>query len=164
MNVRWILIGISIWVLNPLNAYAQKTVRGVVKDGITNEVLPAATIQVKDSFIGTITNDSGEYILYLETTPATIQVTYIGYRSHEQTIADTSDDVVHIQLKPVPYQVEEMVVLAEDPAVRIMREVIRRKQEWHPTVDNYKAEAYTYQSVENDTSIARSYSKSNIYH
>ena len=154
MNGRWVLVSISIWLLNPLNSNAQKTIRGVIRDGTTGAALPAATIQVKDTFTGTIANDNGDFILYLKTTPATIQITNIGYKSQEQAISTTSDDVIHIELEPVPYQMEETVVLAEDPAVRIMREVIRRKREWHPTIDNYRAEAYTYQSVANDTRIA----------
>jgi len=48
---------------------------------------------------------------------------------------------------------EAIVVTAEDPAVTIMREVIKRKQVWRKKLLTYQAEAYTRVGLENDTSI-----------
>jgi hypothetical protein len=48
-----------------------------------------------------------------------------------------------VTLTPVTYELEELVVSGEDPAVSIMRKVIERKQAWRRTLTTYQAEAYT---------------------
>ena len=47
----------------------------------------------------------------------------------------------------------EIVVDNEDPAVRIMRKVIEKKQEWWDRLKSYKAEAYCRTTFSNDTGI-----------
>ncbi|MDZ7772966.1 MAG: hypothetical protein U5K31_09540 [Balneolaceae bacterium] len=49
------------------------------------------------------------------------------------------------RLKRSVRELGRLVVTGEDPAVRIMREVIRRKQIWRANLENYQAEAYTRQ-------------------
>ena len=65
---------------------------------------------------------------------------YVGYASQEHDIADSSVSAVDIALEPVPYEMPATMV-TPDLAVRIMREVIRRKQKWMPRIESYKAEA-----------------------
>ena len=62
---------------------AQVLVRGTVRDADTGLGLPAATIQVKNTFYGTVANDDGEYILEVESFPVMLLVTYIGYGQQE---------------------------------------------------------------------------------
>jgi hypothetical protein len=56
-------------------------------------------------------------------------------------------------MEPVVYELEPILVTDEDPAIRIMREVIRRKQQWRAKLKTYIADAYTRQVLENDTTI-----------
>ena len=72
--------------------------------------------------------------------PAPVRITYVGYASQEHDIADSSVSAVDIALEPVPYEMPATMV-TPDLAVRIMREVIRRKQKWMPRIESYKAEA-----------------------
>jgi len=132
---------------------AQKTIRGVVRDAQTREALPAANIQIEGTFKGTITNNSGEYILELGQLPATIVVSYIGYASQKITITGQSPEEQNILMEPVVYELEPILVSGEDPAVGIMREVIKRKKIWRAKLNTYSAEAYTRQTLENDTGI-----------
>ena len=78
----------------------------------------------------------------LEQLPATVRITYAGYASQEHDSADSSVCAVDIALEPVPHEMPATMV-TPDLAVRIMREVIRRKQKWMPHIESYKAETYS---------------------
>ena len=133
--------------------YAQHLLRGAVRDATTGEGLSAATVQVKGTYQGTIANEDGAFVLDLPQFPATIRVTYIGYESKEVIVADSTATKIEIRLIPAPFVMPETIVTGEDPAVRIMREVIRRKQEWRSLIRDYQVEAYSRFVLENDTSI-----------
>ncbi len=112
-----------------------------------------ATIQVKGTFRGTIANQEGQFSLKLEQVPAILLVTHIGYKSQEITVAVVSSNPLDVRLTPAPYVLQETTVTPENPAQRIMRQVIQRKQEWNPRIQSYTAEAYARRVLENDTSI-----------
>ncbi len=134
-------------------ASAQTIVEGTISDAETGSPLPAANIQIEGTFRGTISNDNGQYMLKLDSLPAKILVSYIGYASQGMEVTSQSGRQIDIRLQPVAYELEPIVVTGEDPAVRIMREVIRRKQQWRAALNTYQAEAYTRVVLENDTSI-----------
>jgi len=132
---------------------AQKVIQGTVRDAQTGETLPAANIQVEGTYQGTISNVEGVYEIRLETFPATLVVRYIGYKTTRLTVTEATLGRQDLTLAPVTYQLEELVVTDEDPAVNIMRKVIENKQAWRATLDRYRAEAYTRFTLENDTGI-----------
>ncbi|NKB65485.1 MAG: hypothetical protein GKR89_00350 [Candidatus Latescibacteria bacterium] len=127
-------------------------VRGRVVDQISGQPLPTATIQLQGTYQGTIANDEGEYSLEVRHLPVLLQVSYIGYASGQKRVVAV-DNRVDFALAPVPFQFDPVVVTAEDPAERIMRQVIRRKGEWRPRLASYKAQAYTRRVLENDEGI-----------
>jgi hypothetical protein len=147
------LLADLILLLNFYLLFSQKIIHGVIQDEQTMEPLPAANIQIEGTFQGTISNDDGAFILKLEEVPATIIVSYIGYATARRTISLTSNSIQNFLLTPIAYELEPIVVTDEDPAIRIMREVIKRKQQWRTTLHTYKVEAYTRMVLENDTSI-----------
>lgn len=137
------------------NVAAQKTISGIVTDAENGETLPAASIHIENTYRGTITNENGAYILSIPDTslPATVEVRFMGYESQRRTISDSSESTQDFRLTPSVYEMEAITVTDEDPAVRIMREVIRRKKEWRAKLNTYRAEAYTRQVLSNDTAI-----------
>ena len=153
MGKACIFASILLCLIDGSFSYAQKTIHGYVKNVDTGEALPVASIQVEGTFRGTISNNNGEYILELTQLPATILVRYIGFKSKRIPITEDSPGEQNILLKPVVLELEEIVVTAEDPAISIMKEVIKRKQVWRKKLETYKAEAYTRVVLENDTSI-----------
>ena len=152
MNKRFIILLFCCFIAAG-KVYAGKTIRGYVRDADTGEILPVAHIRVAGTFSGTISNEKGEYILELEELPAAIIISYIGYKSEKLTITENSPDEQNVSLSPSPVILKTVVVSGEDKAVRIMREVIRRKQEWRKTLETFKADAYTRVVLENDTTI-----------
>ena len=130
-----------------------KVIHGVIRDKETGAPLPNANIQISGTYRGTITNNLGRYSLEMNDLPARIRVRYIGYRTTELTVDTGSPDNVNIYLQPVVLQMPEIVVTDEDPAVEIMRQVIKKKQQWRREMQNFRADAYLRFALENDTSI-----------
>jgi hypothetical protein len=134
---------------------AQKTIRGTVTDAKTGETLPSTNILIEDTYRGTITNENGEYTLSIPDSllPANVIVRYIGYQTQSREIRANSSERQNFALEQSITELDEIVVTDEDPALRIMREVIRRKQEWRKKLSTYRAEAYTRQNLANDAGI-----------
>ena len=89
---------------------AQVTVRGVIIDVETKERLVGATVILKDSPTGTVTNQDGEFeITFQEALPFTIVVSYIGYVSQDLVI-DSHGQELNISLSPETYQLDDVVI------------------------------------------------------
>ena len=132
---------------------AEHVVRGRVLDAQTGESLPSANIRIEGTYRGAITNADGDFEIALPELPAELLFRYIGYRSARRTIADRDEQYLEIRLQPTTYQMPEIVVTDENPAIGIMRCVIDRKQERRAALASYAAEAYTRFTVSNDTGI-----------
>ncbi|NGP75292.1 carboxypeptidase-like regulatory domain-containing protein [Balneolaceae bacterium YR4-1] len=145
----------SLCFLFTNNAVGQVTINGTIYDAGTGETLPSANISIENTYRGTISNRSGAYSLTIPDSllPATVVVRYIGFESARRVIDANSSNSQDFRLKPSVTEMEAITVTDEDPAIRIMRQVLKRKQEWRKKLKTYRAEAYTRQTVSNDTSI-----------
>ena len=132
---------------------AQKIISGIVRDSITGESLPAANIQIEGTLKGVIASREGRYSISVERLPATLIVRYIGYDSKKINITLASASEQDIFLNPAPIEMEALVVLGEDPGIRIMRNVIAKKKLWHKQIQNFQADAYMRSVIENDSGI-----------
>jgi hypothetical protein len=133
--------------------FAQILVTVIIKDKETNEPLPAANIQIGGTYRGTISNDNGKFQLEIPELPATILISYIGYESQKIEISQKPNLDLYIFLTPIPLEGKPLLVVAEDPALEIMREVIRRKQIWRKDLHTFKSDAYSRMVFENDSGI-----------
>lgn len=137
-----------------LSANAQPAaVSGRVVDAETGEGLPGANIQVVGLLRGTITNGEGYFRIDLDELPATLLFRYIGFESRRVEIGEDGPLELHIAMKPVTYELDEVFVSGEDPAANIMRKVIERKQERRDVLRSYAADAYNRYTISNDTGI-----------
>ena len=129
----------------------QVIIHGIVTDAETGSDLPVANIQIEGTYRGAITNSDGLFYLKVNKIPCTIIVSYIGYFPKRIAIENVSDLIV--QLQPTVIRMPEVVVDREDPAVKIMRKVIEKKQQWWDDLKSYKADAYCRTTFSNDTGI-----------
>ena len=143
----WISFFVLLVLFASSDIYARKIVRGVVRDAETGEPLSSVTVQVVGTSRGIVTDEEGGYVLELTEVPATIRVSHVGYATVELIIVEFLGEERDVLLKPVPYEVDETVVTTEDPALRIMREVIRRKRAWYGSIRDYKVLSYTRQTL-----------------
>lgn len=146
-----ILLGLLLIVSE--TGFSQQLISGKIVDDQTNEALPAAHVIIKGTYQGTIANVDGEYTLKIESFPATIVVRFLGYESLEQEITASHEGPLDFRLKEAFLELEEITVTGEDPAISIMKEVIRRKQIWRSNLDTYQVDAYSRQQILKDTTI-----------
>ncbi len=92
----------------PIGAWAQLTVTGTVTDD-TNFPLPGASILVKGTTKGEVTNIDGRFTISLDKTPATLIISYIGYVTKEVSI--TNQTTINITLETNQEQLDEVVVI-----------------------------------------------------
>lgn len=143
-----------VFILGSSNyVMAQKSFYGIVKDSVTGENLPAANIQIEGTLKGVIASREGKYSIGVDRLPATLIVRYIGYESAKIVITEASSSEQNIFLKPAPIEMEALVVMGEDPGMRIMRNVIAKKKSWHAKIQNFRADTYMRSSIENDSGI-----------
>ena len=135
------------------SSVAQPRIEGRITNASTGEVLPGATVQIEDRFIGTIANDVGRYVLGIPSYPVTIITRFIGFESDRRSFETQPEGPVDIALRPSSMLLAEIVVTGEDPAIGIMRRVIEEKARWRDSFDTYKVDAYNRFRMENDSGI-----------
>lgn len=157
---------IVLFLMIASNGYAQKTIKGSVTNAQTGEPLPMANIIIKGVYQGTVSNPAGQFSLSIPDSllPATIEISFIGYYTEQRTITRQSTQVQNFKLKPSVAQLAELAVSAKKLDLSIMERVIYRKQQWIKKLHNYKANAYSRQVLNKDSTIVSiTESISNVY-
>ena len=93
------------------------TLRGIIKDKISQEGLPFATVQVKETTIGTTTDFEGSYSFDLEAGEYIIIFSYVGYENLEITNVLISEGEVTNLTASLGYETElldAVVVTAQE--------------------------------------------------
>ena len=153
---HFILFIFSFCILNPPGLLSQQSIllHGTVFDNNSGEPLPTANIRIAGTSMGTISNLHGNYSLTLDSGKYTIIFSYLGYRPDTLQTIFRQSLVYDVRLKPSPVQIPEVVVVAEDPALEIIRKAIAHKQEWMKKIRSYQFDAFTRQVLRRDTGIA----------
>ncbi|GAB1451583.1 TonB-dependent receptor [Draconibacterium sp.] len=91
-------------------AYAQvKTITGKVTDVNTGEPLPGATIVVKGTTIGTITNFDGDFNFNIPNDAQTLMIGFIGMKNVEIEVGNQT--IFNIALQEETFGLDEVVVI-----------------------------------------------------
>ena len=100
-------------------SYSQEliTVRGRIIDAQSRTPLIFATIIVKDSNVGIITNVDGEFTLKISPSAAEIEVSYLGYRNKSVEISSliNNNNINIIALDPAPIPIKELIIKPVNP-------------------------------------------------
>lgn len=131
----------------PLAAQGTFKISGVVRDSLTEELLPLVGVQLKGPVSGGInSNLDGEFVLYANPGKNYLIVKYSGYRYFVDSLTVTDHDTsgIVINLRPVSVGIATLIIGAEEnPAIRIVKNAIRNKRENRlDKVDAYQYEAY----------------------
>ncbi|MDB4650063.1 TonB-dependent receptor [Crocinitomicaceae bacterium] len=97
--------------------YFAQQLSGVVMDGLNNEPIPGAKIELNELNVATYTNSDGSFSLegdWPET--LTLQVSSATYES--QILAISCCDLIQIKLQPDPHNMEEVMVRVERRALQ----------------------------------------------
>jgi hypothetical protein len=100
-----------------VSAQGNTAIHGKVIDERTGETIIGASISSKGATInsGTVTDLDGVFDLKVSSLPATIVVSYIGYRTQEIDIYEAPKETVVIPLVEVLNALNEVVVVVNKP-------------------------------------------------
>ncbi|MGV8093174.1 MAG: TonB-dependent receptor [Mangrovibacterium sp.] len=87
----------------------KRLVSGRVVDAKTNEPLIGATVWVKESTVGTITDVEGNFTIKVDNENAILAASFIGYNGKEERIGSRS--TMNFALQPSDEELEEVVVV-----------------------------------------------------
>lgn len=104
-NCLWSILFLSL----PFMAAAQQvTVKGVVKDAASGELLPGVSIKIEGTSMGTITNADGKYVLNVPSKSSVLLYSYLGYNVLKANVEGRTE--INIQLSQNVAQLNEVVV------------------------------------------------------
>ena len=119
-------------------------ITGTVSDS-SGEPLPLVSIYVQGTSMGTTTNLEGIYQLNLDNGSYDIVYQFIGFETQvEHVEIDGRPVEIHIVLSEQALLINEVVVAAdaEDPAYRVIREAIKKRDYHNTPHEQYACEVY----------------------
>jgi len=115
--------------------FAQTIVQGVVTDAFSKQPLQYVSVVLKGGR-GTVTDSAGHYQLRSSGSIATLQITYVGYKTILKTIVPGTTQTVNVELETDPKAINNVTVSTNkrapyrnkgNPAVELIRRVIENK-------------------------------------
>jgi len=117
---------VSVFGVAHVTAQSKASISGFVHDAESGETLLLANLRLKDTLVGTATNNSGYFtITGLDAGTYVLQVSYIGFQEQEIEVelADGEQVRLEIELEPHRFLVEELVVSAEQDTEEEQRQL-----------------------------------------
>jgi len=110
-----ILVCFPLIFVQTVLAQQKFTISGTITDAKTGQNLIGVNVYIKDTSIGTTTNNDGFYSLTLPVSSYTIVYRYMGYETIELKFALTQNISSNIKLSPSAIEGEEVVITSEKP-------------------------------------------------
>lgn len=113
-----------LFLLVYININAKANLKGHVIDSKTGEHLGYVTVGIKNTTVGTVTDESGHFILNnLSDGAYTLVINTVGYDvlEHQINLKNNTDEELHFKLEPSDMKLNEIVVTAN-------RNEIKRKE------------------------------------
>ena len=119
------------------------TITGTVTDD-GGKPLPFASVSVKGTTKGAITNSQGKYAITIPDGNYTVVCQHVGYKTEEQQTPVSGENVaVNFSLSLQDLKMEEVVIKrGEDPALEIMRKTIAKREFYNKQVDSFTVDVY----------------------
>jgi hypothetical protein len=123
------------------NSYSQpiaKTIiKGTVLDAKTKGPLPFVSVLLKNTTVGTVTDDNGKYYIETSVNASTLAFSFVSYETQSKAVAIGKTQVINISLNPSSYALGEVIVKPakekysnkNNPAVELIQKVIDKKSE-----------------------------------
>jgi len=112
--MKHILLVLCLFLSTFLIAQNTFSIRGTVKDSKNGETLLGATVFLKGTTNGAVTNPYGFYSLTAKEETYTLIVSYMGYENISKDIILNKDQVLDFELTESSQQLDEVVITAEE--------------------------------------------------
>lgn len=123
----------------------QYFVKGKVLDASGNQPLSFTNIRVAGTTYGASANKDGEYELKVNSGKYTLIASYIGFRS-DTVVVNVSKNISNLNFHLMQTKItlpDVVITSGEDPAIRIIRKALAKKEERNKKLNSYEYEAYT---------------------
>ena len=129
-------------IFNALVLFAA-SITGTVTDE-KGAPLAFASVSVKGSAKGAITNSQGKFSISIVDGSYTLVCQHVGYRSVEKQVVISGEAaVVDFQLALQDLKMDEVVIKrGDDPAVEIMRKTIAKREFYNKQTDSFTVDVY----------------------
>lgn len=120
-------------------------IQGVVKDSLTNEPVPFATIKFDNTTIGAFSDENGKFKLSNSSGKTSVTVSILGYKSKSIKIPPNKTTFKDIFIVSEDLKLKEVVVRPkkekyskkDNPAVELIKKVINNKKKNNVTSQDY---------------------------
>jgi hypothetical protein len=94
-------------------------IRGTVTDVETGETLAGASVFVKGTSTGAVSDNHGRYVLHPEKGDSIICAAFVGYETMETVVSGTTSRTVDFRLTPNMQELDSVVVSARDRSANV---------------------------------------------
>ena len=160
-----VLILILLLAGLPISVSAQKAtvVKGLVRDSLTQEPIPYASVFFVGSDKGVMTGDEGEFAVAVRDNFLNVRVSTLGYREKTFFVKKGEENDLVIDLVPSDYVLKEVVVKPKrekysrknNPAVAFVEKLIDRRNVGNPKLHDF----YNYEKYEKMTFALNEFSE-----
>jgi hypothetical protein len=142
--------------LNSFSQVSDRTViKGLVIDALTGTPIPYASVFLKGTTIGTLTDANGKYNIESVLRADTISFSFIGYKSESRGITIGREQTVDVRMALTSISLDEVIVKAKkkeyknknNPAVELIEKVVAKKDGNRPEAYDY-LEYKTYEKIQ----------------
>ncbi|MFT4094313.1 MAG: DUF5686 family protein [Niabella sp.] len=134
---------LSAFILPGVKVFAQKTLKGVVKDAHSDEPVPFASVTFKNTHTGAITDSSGAFAFTVSDWPSdTLVITNVGYQPFYLTLTrDKSEFDVTIPMERGTLEDAVVVRTKIDKGLWLWKKIVEHK----PENNRYKFDNFSYE-------------------
>ncbi len=152
-NIYFSILLIAFVLSNELFAQ-QYLIEGYVL-GIKDNSLSFANVRVAGTTLGTSANSEGKYQLRLKAGRYKLISSYIGYNSDTVNIVlNRSLTEINFHLRPTTIETQEVIILpGKNPALEIITNAIRKKNERAAKLNSYEFFAFTKGVIRSDQNV-----------
>ncbi len=116
-----------------LSAQNSRIIKGCITNFVDENPLPFVHIQIRNTGIGTISDQNGYFSLKVPSNcyKKQLLVSYIGYESYETEISKIKG-TLQIKLKPADYQIGEVIVMPDSTLLTLLEKAFKKIPENYP--------------------------------
>ncbi len=142
----WYLLFLFIYLqYSYTNAQDKTVIRGTLTDSHTGEAIPFASVIIKGTTTGTLSDANGKYRFETGLKEGRILFSFIGYKPEEREFKAAKELVFDVRMSLSSIALDEVVIKYErknyrnkdNPAVELIQNVIDRKEKNRPESFSY---------------------------
>lgn len=114
-----------------ITSFAQQITKGKVVEAATNEVIPFVTIVLKDSQVGTIANEEGEFTVKYKNSQLQDSISFsaVGYKTKSLALKDVEKGFLQIALESAITKIDPVVLVSKKlSAEKIVEKILENEE------------------------------------